>query len=82
MRKGFDGAAVVSVFSNQGEGGGSNVLSVGSTGYAAGQEVCEILACVKSNVNDDGSLSVAMAQGEPKIFYPTAKLAGSGVCHL
>ena len=80
MRKGYNGNQVVGVFNNQGANGGSYTLNLGNTGYTSGMKVVEILSCTAMTVDGNGNLAVAMSQGLPKIFYPAAQMAGSGLC--
>jgi alpha-amylase len=80
MRKGADGAQVVTVLSNLGASGRSYTLSLSGTGYAAGQQLTEVYSCVSVTVNSDGKVPVPMANGLPRVFYPTAMLNGSRIC--
>lgn len=82
MRKGFAGGQVIGVFSNLGAGGASYTLSLSSaqTGFTANQRVVEILSCSTSSTDGSGAFAVAMAGGIPRVFYPLAGLAGSGIC--
>lgn len=82
LRKGFAGAQVVSVFTNQGANANSYTLTLPptNTGFTANQALVEIGACTSVTTDGSGNLAVAMAGGLPRIYYPAAKLAGSGVC--
>lgn len=82
MRKGNNDAQVVGVFSNKGANGNAYTQKISGTGFTAGSTVVEILGCTKLTVASDGSINVQMGAGAPKIFYPAAKLAGSGMCSL
>lgn len=84
MRKGFTDAQIISVFSNLGASGASYTLSLNNaqTGFTANQAVVEVLGCTMLNTDADSDLAVSMAQGLPRIFYPRARLVGSGVCGL
>lgn len=79
-RKGPDGVQIVAVFSNQGERGGEYELSVGPGAYDIGTEVIEVFSCTKSNANEAGNVTALMGAGEPKAFFPTAQMEGSGLC--
>ncbi|KAF7513129.1 hypothetical protein GJ744_010525 [Endocarpon pusillum] len=79
-RKGPDGVQIVAVFSNQGEKGGEYELSVGPGAYETGTEVIEVFSCTKSNANEAGNVTALMGAGEPKAFFPTAQMKGSGLC--
>ena len=80
MRKGFNGSQIVSVFSNRGALGASYTLTLGGTGYTAGQTVLEVLSCTTVKVDNQSNIAVAMSQGMPKIFYPLEPAIGSGIC--
>ena len=80
MRKGFDGNQVIGVFSNLGANGASYTLTLGNTGYTAGEKVVETLTCAALVVDGDGTLAVGMSRGLPRIYYPAAQLTGSGIC--
>ena len=80
MRKGLDGSQIVGVFSNLGTNGASYTLTLGNTGYTAGESVVEILTCTTMTVDGSGKLDVAMGGGLPKIFYPAAQLEHSWIC--
>ncbi|RAL16102.1 alpha-amylase [Aspergillus homomorphus CBS 101889] len=80
MRKGFNGAQIITVLSNLGSAGKSYTLSLTGTGYQAGLRVTEIFTCTTLTVNADGSVPVPMANGLPRALFPTAKLGGSSIC--
>lgn len=80
IRKGFDGRQVISVFSNRGSSGGSYTLNLKSHGYPNGYEVLDVLSCTMATVDTSGTLPVPMAQGLPRVYFPTAQLTGSKIC--
>jgi alpha-amylase len=80
LRKGYSGNQVVTVLSNLGASGTSYTLTVGNTGYTAGQVVMEMLSCKTATANADGSIPVTMGGGQPKVFYPVTQIKGSGMC--
>ncbi|KAH1687383.1 hypothetical protein KXX12_001899 [Aspergillus fumigatus] len=80
MRKGSDGAQIITVLSNLGASGSSYTLSLGGTGYEAGQQLTEMFSCTTVTVGSDKKVPVSMASGLPRVFYPTAGLNGSTVC--
>ena len=95
MRKGSDGFPVLGVWSNKGSQGAAYSQSISNTGFKGNVMVTEVLSCTNVTTARDGSINVAMGQGAPKvrcpdiacrevlilkIFYPTLKLAGSGLC--
>lgn len=75
MRKG----SMLTVLSTLGEGGASSALSVTSTGFDDGVQLTELLTC-EIATSSSGTVSVPMASGLPRIYYPTVGLAGSGLC--
>lgn len=80
MRKGYDGSQTITVLSNLGSGGKSYTLSLPNTGFKAGTQLTEIITCSPCTVDDSGNVPVSMADGDPRIFYPTSKI-GSTLCH-
>jgi alpha-amylase len=71
MRKGFDGNQIIGVFSNLGVSGPSYNLTLGNTGYVAGESVIEILTCTTVNTDSNGNIAVAMSGGLPKVSHAT-----------
>jgi alpha-amylase len=71
MRKGFDGNQIVGVYSNLGENGASYILTLGNTGYVAGESVIEILTCTTVMTDSQGNIAVAMGRGLPKVSHAT-----------
>ncbi|KUJ09148.1 alpha-amylase [Mollisia scopiformis] len=82
MRKGATNYQIISVFSNLGAGGSSYTLTLSSaeTGFTANQALVEVMSCTAYTTDSSGNLAVAMAGGLPRVFYPEAGLAGSGIC--
>ena len=80
MRKGFDGNQVIGVFTNRGIGGASYTLTLGNTGFTAGEKVVEMLTCAALTADGSGNLAVPMSGGLPRIYYPANQLTGSGIC--
>ncbi|KAI3110421.1 CAZyme family GH13 [Penicillium roqueforti] len=80
MRKGFDGGQIITVLSNLGAGGAEYSASIPDTGFAAGEELTEVVSCASVTAGDSGEVSVAMAGGEPRILLPTSLLEGSTLC--
>jgi alpha-amylase len=81
LRKGTAGAQVVSVHTNIGAGGSAYSVSLPSsfTGFTANQALTEVLSCTKATTDGSGALSFSQGPAT-KVFYPTAKLSGSGIC--
>ena len=75
MRKG----KVVTVLSNKGANGASYTQSI-SSGYASGTQVTELLTCNTLTADSSGNIVVPMANGLPRVYYPSASLSGSGLC--
>ena len=84
MRKGYAGYQIVGVFSNLGSGAATYTLTLtsGETGFGDSETAVEILSCQVVTTDGSGNLEVSMAEGLPRVFYPKAQLAGSGVCSL
>ncbi|KIM98961.1 glycoside hydrolase family 13 protein [Oidiodendron maius Zn] len=82
LRKGFDNAQIISVYSNLGSGGASYTLTLPSsdTGFTANQALVEIGGCTSLSTDGSGNLAVAMGGGLPRVYYPAAQLSGSGIC--
>lgn len=80
MRKGFDGGQIITVLSNLGAGGAEYSASIPDTGFAAGEELTEVVSCASVTAGDSGEVSVAMAGGEPRILLPISLLEGSTLC--
>lgn len=78
-RKGPNGVQIVSVFSNQGSGGGQYELSVPGA-FDPGMQVMEVMNCTKTTANSAGNITVQMGAGQPKVFFSMAQLNGSGLC--
>jgi alpha-amylase len=74
MRKG----SMFTVLTNSGSGAGNTTLSIPS-GYDDGVQVTELLGCT-TLTSSDGTLSVPMSGGVPRIYYPTVGIAGAGLC--
>lgn len=83
MRKGSDGYQVVGLFTNTGSSGSPSVtLTASMTGFTAGEAVVDVMSCTTFTTDSDGSLYVTLSGGVPRVFYPSARLTGSGICAL
>ncbi|KAL4984959.1 glycoside hydrolase superfamily [Aspergillus falconensis] len=82
MRKGPEGSQIITVLTNAGADAGSSTLSVPKTGYTTGAAVIDIYTCEEMTVSDDGTVSVPMENGLPRVLYLKAKLEGSKICDL
>lgn len=82
MRKGFDSNQIITVLSNKGANGDGYTLNLGNTGWSSGTQVVEILTCATVTVSSSNTVAVPMANGLPRIYYPRANLAGTGICSL
>jgi alpha-amylase len=78
-RKGSDGKQIVSVFSNQGSGGGKYQFAVHG-GFAPNTQAMEVLGCSEYQADGAGDLTVGMDSGEARVFFPVNQLNGSGLC--
>lgn len=78
-RKGPDGVQIVSVFSNQGSKSGSYELSIPNAG-SPGLEFTDIINCTKVTANSAGNITAQMGGGQPRVYFPTNQLNGSGLC--
>lgn len=81
-RKGPNGAQIVAVLSNQGLQGGDYTLQV--PGVAdPGTNLTEVTLCDSTVIaGENGTITVPMGQGQPRVYYPTFNLNGSGLCSL
>ena len=77
--KGTEGLQVLSVLSNQGSAGKPYKLSLPYS-FNAGTEVTEIFTCKKYTSNNQGEIQLDMDAGEPRVFFPTKYMTGSGLC--
>lgn len=82
MRKGLVGAQIISVFTNAGADAAASSLSLttAETGFVANEQLVEVIECTAHISDSNGGLSVAMADGLPRVFYSLARLIGSGIC--
>ncbi|KAJ5158950.1 Alpha-amylase [Penicillium coprophilum] len=77
--KGVQGRQVVMVLSSQSSTSPAYSIDL-AVSYNAGTRVTDVLACKNYTVDNLGTLRVPMAQGEPRVFFPTNFLDGSGLC--
>ncbi|KAK4541991.1 hypothetical protein LTR36_007191 [Oleoguttula mirabilis] len=84
MRKGVDGAQVITVLNNGGESQTSDDLALSSSehGYTSGTVVTELLTCTNLTVSSTGALTVPMVGGLPSILFPAASLSNSSLCDM
>lgn len=81
MRKGNNDTQVIGVFNNLGaEGDKDFTLLATSSGFDAGMDVTDVLACDKFTTDDKGDLDIKIEGGVPLILYSTKQLDGSGIC--
>jgi alpha-amylase len=81
VSKGPRGSNVVFAVSNLGSGSGSVVMDLGTAhGYPQGTSLVDVLTCTSVTVGNQGDLNITIVGGLPKVFYPTSKLGGSGLC--
>ncbi|KAL4878773.1 glycoside hydrolase superfamily [Aspergillus karnatakaensis] len=80
FKKGVEGRQIVTVLSIQSsKQKGSYTLTMFST-YNAGTQITDVLSCNNYTVANTGDLVVTQEKGEPKVFFPTELLEGSGLC--
>ena len=77
--KGPSGAQIISVLSNQGTNGKPYQLAVPNAAHS-GTNLTEVFTCKTAVAGDDGSIMVSMDLGEPRVFFPTYQLNGTGLC--
>lgn len=79
LTKGIEGLQILLLLSNQGKAGKPYELSLPYS-FNAGTEVTEVLNCKEYTVDNQGELKLGMDAGEPRVFYPTKYMEGSGLC--
>ena len=77
--KGVQGRQVVMVLSTQPSTSGAYNLDMAVT-YNAGTVIMDVLNCKNYTVDNQGLLRVNMDKGEPRVFFPTQYMEGSGLC--
>ncbi|CAG8136942.1 unnamed protein product [Penicillium salamii] len=77
--KGIEGRQVVMVLSSQPSTSTYYTIHLPYT-YNAGVELLDVLNCKNYTVDNRGSLEVDMDKGEPRVFFPTEYMDGSGLC--
>jgi alpha-amylase len=81
MRKGNNDTQVVGVFNNFGANGYGDLTLLGtSSGFDAGTDVTDVLACNKFTTDGKGDLGINIKGGVPMILYSSQQLEGSGIC--
>ncbi|KAI5273292.1 putative alpha-amylase [Aureobasidium subglaciale] len=81
MRKGNNDTQVIGIFNNLGSSGNASFeLLATSSGFDAGMNVTDALACKKFTTDESGDLKVEIKGGLPVILYSTKQLEGSGLC--
>ena len=83
LRKGANGAQIVTIFTSGGEDAASSDLQLSASehGYAAGTGLTEVLSCVTYTVDTSGQLTVKMEGGLPMVLYPSAAISKSSLCN-
>lgn len=82
MRKGPAGNQIISAYTNRGASGASATITIAAanSGFTANQAVTEVLACVDGAADGQGNYGATFTGGKALVLYPTAALAGSGIC--
>jgi alpha-amylase len=57
-----------------------STLLLKNHGWPSGTPVVEVITCAKSNVGSDGTLTVPMQAGVPKIYIAQSAVGNSGIC--
>ncbi|CRG89957.1 alpha-amylase, putative [Talaromyces islandicus] len=79
-RKGPNGAQVIAVLSNQGTQGGDYTLEINGVADP-GTNLTEVTLCNSTVVaGPNGTITVPMGQGQPRVYFPTFNLNNSGLC--
>lgn len=79
-RKGPNGVQILAVLSNQGQQGGAYTLQV-SGAADPGTNLTEVTLCNSTLLaGTNGTIVVPMDQGQPRVYFPTRQLNGSGLC--
>ncbi|KXJ91779.1 alpha-amylase [Microdochium bolleyi] len=83
LRKGQPGSQIVGVFSNMGNTGTAYTVTLkgADTGFRSNEKVVEVIGCSTLTADSSGGLAVQITAG-PRVFFPQAKLVGSGICKL
>ncbi|KAJ5951191.1 Alpha-amylase [Penicillium vulpinum] len=77
--KGVQGRQVIMVLSTQHSTSKPYSIDM-AVSYNAGVPVTDVLACKNYTVDSEGTLRVPMDKGEPRVFFPTRYMEGSGLC--
>ena len=82
LRKGNNGAQVITVINNDGASGQARNITLpsASTGFAAGDVLTEVVSCKNTTVDASGNLDITIQNGLPNVFYPAKLLVGSTIC--
>lgn len=79
-RKGPNGAQVIAVLSNQGMQGGDYTLDINGVADP-GTNLTEVTLCNSTVVaGPNGTITVPMGRGQPRVYFPTFNLNNSGLC--
>ncbi|KAB8230364.1 alpha-amylase [Aspergillus alliaceus] len=79
FRKGVEGRQVIMLLSTQGSNSSAYNLTM-PVSFNGGTEITDVLNCVNYTVNQQSELVVPMDKGEPRVFFPTGLMPGSGLC--
>ncbi|KAK3394848.1 glycoside hydrolase family 13 protein [Podospora didyma] len=83
MRKGSSGYQVVSILTNIGSSSSAAIsLPSSVTAFSANQVLVDVMNCTVLTTDSSGGLVVSLLLGIPRVLYPMARLAGSGICPL
>lgn len=81
LKKGADGEATLSAFSNNGASSPSTTTKICSDhGYGKGTSLTDVISCSTYKVGSDNCINVDVTSGRPAVLFSTDKLAGSTLC--
>jgi len=81
MRKGHTGYQVISIYSNIGSRSTVTLtLPSSQTSFEPGQKLVDVLNCTFFTASSNGSITLILSQGLPRVLYPMTRLSGSSMC--
>lgn len=81
LKKGADGQATLSAFSNNGKSSPSTTTKICSDhGYPKGTKLTDVVSCSTYSVGNDKCINVQVTSGKPAVLFSQDKLAGSTLC--
>ncbi|KAG9089403.1 hypothetical protein FS749_001359 [Ceratobasidium sp. UAMH 11750] len=71
---------LLSALTNLGSKGAAQTFELSGTGYAANEQLVDVLSCTNITADASGNVKVAFTGGNPQIIIPVSQLSGSGLC--